>query len=99
VLGPARFARDYAGARDRFLEAPARSGGLMRGVELSAPGPAGESLGTDVLLLGDSGARKVLIVLSGTHGVEGFAGSGCLSTWLEAGHAENLPPATGTPRD
>ena len=65
MLGPARFARDYAGARDRFLEAPARSGGLMRGVELSAPGPAGESLGTDVLLLGDSGARKLLIITGG----------------------------------
>lgn len=38
-------------------------------------GPADESLITDTVWLGDEDADNVVVVIAGTHGVEGFAGS------------------------
>ncbi|MGR9072843.1 MAG: DUF2817 domain-containing protein, partial [Gammaproteobacteria bacterium] len=38
-------------------------------------GPYGEELVTDTVLLGDPDAQRVLVVIGGTHGIEGFAGS------------------------
>ncbi len=71
------FAADYAGARDGFLEAAKRRG-LEVATELNPlKGAQGEALATDVVLLGAPDAASLLIVTSGTHGVEGFCGSGC----------------------
>ncbi|MDD5114606.1 MAG: DUF2817 domain-containing protein, partial [Methylobacter sp.] len=43
----------------------------------SCPGvtPEGEALSTDTVWIGDKDASKVLVLISGTHGIEGFAGS------------------------
>jgi hypothetical protein len=38
-------------------------------------GPSSEELVTDTLWLGDDHAEQVVVVIAGTHGVEGFAGS------------------------
>ena len=46
-------------------------------VHPSARGPAGEALAIDVAILGDATAPSLLLVTSGTHGAEGFCGSGC----------------------
>jgi hypothetical protein len=73
----AHFAADYAEARTKFLAACAsRSLAVERHVHPSARGPAGEELSVDVAVLGDA-AGPALLVTSGTHGVEGFCGSGC----------------------
>lgn len=37
--------------------------------------PDGELLSTDTVWIGDKDASKVLVLISGTHGIEGFAGS------------------------
>jgi hypothetical protein len=72
------FAQDYAEARAGFLAAAA-----TRGLKVeSAPHPSrkgaqGEDLAMDSVLLGPAGAAALLVVTSGTHGVEGFCGSGC----------------------
>lgn len=49
----------------------------LRGFSLSHPelGPEGESLATDVITVGPADASTVVLVVSGTHGVEGFLGS------------------------
>ncbi|MFG1489566.1 DUF2817 domain-containing protein, partial [Oceanospirillum sp. HFRX-1_2] len=39
-------------------------------------GPQGEALSSDWLWLGEDSAPAVLVIISGTHGVEGYAGSG-----------------------
>lgn len=39
-------------------------------------GPQGEALSSDWLWLGEDSAPAVLVMISGTHGVEGYAGSG-----------------------
>lgn len=87
------FSRDYAEARARFREAARRvaapvSSQLLPGLH----GPGGEELATDVVCLGDPQAENALLVISGTHGVEGFAGSGCQVGLLENGFADALTP-------
>lgn len=54
-------------------------------------GPFGEHLSTDVAWLGDLQAKRVLVTLSGTHGVEGFYGSDCQIQWLQTFTERTLP--------
>ena len=74
----AHFAATYAEARDKFLAA-ARARGLevARHVHPVARGAQGEELAVDVAALGPPDACDVLLLTSGTHGAEGFCGSGC----------------------
>ena len=72
------FARDYAEARAGFLAAAAKRGlKVESALHPSRKGAAGEDLAMDSVLLGPADAASLLIVTSGTHGVEGFCGSGC----------------------
>lgn len=86
------FSTDFASARERFRAAADRSGAVLESHPIAASGPRGEALGIDVATLGPSRARSVLIVSSGLHGVEGFAGSAVQLAWLERlRSAEDLP--------
>ncbi len=71
------FARDYQNARLQFLQATnaIEVAHNHRALSYDGQGPDGESLHTDTLWLGSPEARRVLVIISGTHGVEGFAGS------------------------
>ena len=72
------FAQSYAEARDKFLAAGAERGARMfRDVHPSERGAQGEELSIDLAKIGDDKAPAVLLLTSGTHGVEGFCGSGC----------------------
>ena len=78
------FARDYAEAREGFLAAAARRGlGPASALHPSRKGAQGEDLAMDSVLLGPADAAALLIVTSGTHGVEGFCGSGCQRALLD----------------
>jgi hypothetical protein len=74
----AHFSQSYDEARARFREAA-----RIRGLALEShphpagKGAAGEDLAIDAALLGAPDWATLLIVSSGTHGVEGFCGSGC----------------------
>ena len=86
------FAADYADARRRFLERAASAGfELQAHTHPSQRGPAGETLATDVARRGPRDARFTLLVSSGTHGVEGFCGSGCQNAFLESDLLQSLP--------
>jgi predicted deacylase len=71
------FPTDYAQARLDFLASLPRSSlpAAHRALPCVGNGPANESLFTDLAWLGPSGAANVMVVISATHGVEGFAGS------------------------
>jgi hypothetical protein len=72
------FSQTYVEARDKFLAAARmREAKLMQHVHPSARGAAGEKLSMDFALLGSADAPSLLLLISGTHGVEGFCGSGC----------------------
>jgi hypothetical protein len=72
------FAQTYAEARDKFLAAGAERGARMfRDVHPSERGAQGEELSIDGAQIGDDKVPALLLLTSGTHGVEGFCGSGC----------------------
>jgi len=71
------FSATYVEARAKFLEAArARGASIESFVNEAHRGALGEELATDVALLGAIDAKKLLLVTSGTHGPEGFCGSG-----------------------
>ena len=78
----ARFARDYADARAKFLAAVRLLGGRHRAYVNPNRGPVGEELATDTAWFGPERAEKVLVLVSATHGAEGFCGSGAQVDWL-----------------
>ena len=86
------FSRAYPEARDKFLAAAHTAGAAVDHHPHPLTGPAGEALATDTAWLGPADASRVLLVLSGTHGVEGLAGSGPQVHWLRRPDA--LPPDT-----
>lgn len=89
------FSESYAEARSRFTEAAARTGAPLETFENPVGlGPTGETLATDVALFGPEDATKLLILISGTHGVEGFAGSGAQVTMMESLRFSALPART-----
>ena len=51
---------------------------------LDARGPRGESLSIDIAWIGDPHARRLLLITSGIHGVEGFAGSAVQCAFIAA---------------
>ena len=78
------FSADYASARERFRTAATRAAAGMTSYLLPGHhGPDGEALTLDVAHLGGTQAQSALLVIAGTHGVEGLAGSGCLVGLLE----------------
>ncbi len=79
------FAHDYASARVKFREAADSAYAELVSYEHGEKGPDGLSLSTDVALLGNPSAERVLFAVCGTHGVEGFCGSGAFVGWLRAG--------------
>ena len=73
------FAATYVEARERLSRGGTRIAGspIARHVHPIARGAEGEELSIDVAVLGPPDAREVLLLISGTHGAEGFCGSGC----------------------
>jgi hypothetical protein len=86
------FPPDFTGARERFLALSAQAELPVKTYENPRKGPSGERLATDVAFQGDPGAPKLLVTISGTHGVEGFCGSGCQADWLTETARAELPP-------
>ena len=77
------FAPNYAEARAGFLAAAARRGLAVETAVNPLKGAHGEELATDAVVLGAADAPSLLILTSGTHGVEGFCGSGCQRALLD----------------
>jgi ribosomal protein S18 acetylase RimI-like enzyme len=88
------FSRSYAEARSRFLSACAEAGAGLRSHRHALPGPDGAPLYLDEARFGAPGARRVLFVASGTHGIEGFCGSGIQTFLLRSGVAARLAADT-----
>jgi hypothetical protein len=85
------FSATYAEARAKFRDAAAAAGGELESIGNPNRGPDGEELATDIAWFGPKSAERVLVTVSGTHGVEGFCGSGAQVDWLRRGEAQRLP--------
>lgn len=86
---------DYTAARDAFRRAATDAGAALGTHPHPLAGPGGEALAIDTAWLGPTGAPHVVMVVSGTHGVEGFAGSMCQTRWLTERAGEAPPDGVG----
>ena len=84
------FSATYAEARGKFLEAATGAGAEVSAWSHPERGPDGGELATDVAWIGPTDAAAVLVMVSGTHGVEGHCGSGAQIDWLRRGEASRL---------
>jgi hypothetical protein len=89
------FSSDYGHARSRFCEQAAQAGGTLERLSHPERGPDGGDLSCDVAWFGQREVERVLVMISGTHGVEGFCGSGAQVDWLRRGEASRLPSNVG----
>ena len=89
------FSESYAEARPKFCAAAAAAGGALRSrLNPHARGPNGEALFLDTAWFGPADAENVLVLIAGTHGVEGHCGSGAEIAWMRHGGAARLGPRT-----
>jgi predicted deacylase len=81
----------YVESRARFRRAAELVGASLEAHAIEARGPSDELLTIDVARLGPDHARRVLLVLSGVHGVEGFANAAIQCDLLERLDAAGVP--------
>ena len=87
------FPTSYADGRARFVDLIRDTHGTHQAHRHPLDGPAGEPLFLDVASWGNNDASTALLVIAGTHGIEGFAGSGIMATLLGEGLPQRLPDA------
>jgi hypothetical protein len=92
------FPASYAAGRQRWLAQLYHLSCQIHCLpyQCSGVGPEGESLITDTVWIGSEDASRVLVLIGGTHGIEGFAGSAVQIDYLHL-IAEGLvviPPNT-----
>ena len=66
-------------------------GGAIETMSHPERGPVGGELATDIAWLREKDAPAVLVLISGTHGVKGFCGSGAQVDWLRRGGPASTP--------
>jgi hypothetical protein len=84
------YSNSYSEARHRFLSAAITAGATLCPYIHEAIGPDGEELAMDVAWIGPREAQRVLVILSATHGIEGYQGSAAQLVTLQKS-ALNLP--------
>jgi len=91
VIDTGSFSTCYGDARKKFLDSVERLQLSVHSIEHELRGPNDEVLAVDVAHLGNLEATRLITVISGTHGVEGLAGSACQVDWLSRFHRTVLP--------
>lgn len=86
--------QDYGSARAQFLAACEARALPVVSYRHPAHGPDGNPLYTDAIRMGPRDARKALLINSGTHGVEGYAGSDAQVHLLRTLDASRWPADT-----
>jgi predicted deacylase len=89
------YSDSYNDLRNKFLTAARLSGGRIENYRSPVDGPGGEALYIDVACFGVNNPKAILVLGSGTHGVEGFAGSAIQTGLLRQGIVSTLAPHVG----
>lgn len=89
------FSSTYQQARRKLIHAALDAEGRLESYTPTVTGPEGHAIHMDVLYFGPEQADTVLVLGSGTHGVEGFAGSAIQTCLLRGGITERLPQGVG----
>jgi len=74
----------YLASRDEFKRLAAQLGVTPRCFPHEAEKGGSPALSTDVAYLGPADAQNLVIITSGTHGVEGYAGAACQFHFMKA---------------
>lgn len=86
------FPANYREGRAAFIKVADKQGmDITTRVHPAAKGPRGRPLFMDVACAGDRAAKRALLLISGTHGVEGYFGSGVQTGLLRDGLAKRIP--------
>ena len=86
------FSPDYVDARARFRSSAMALDCRLDAYAIDAKGPQGEELTIDFAVFGQPDPRRVVIVSSGLHGVEGYLGSAVQAALLEERLGGFIPP-------
>ena len=93
---PSHFSQSYREARSRFLRTAEARGARIQGRPIAARGARGEELSVDTAYRGPDQPHCLVVISSGIHGVEGFAGSAIQHQLLaEQWDGLDLPRDTG----
>src|SRR5258708_23687988 len=92
-LDPAEhFPADYRVGRHHFIAACEQTGiDVIARVHPKAGGRDGKPLFLDTAIIGPRDARMALLLISATHGVEGYFGSGVQTGLMREGLAKRAP--------
>src|SRR5215469_13030297 len=91
----AYFPPDYRTGRHAFVAACEQAGiDVVSRVHPEVQGSDGKPLFLDTAVIGPRDAKKALLLISATHGVEGYFGSGVQTGLLREGLAERAPKDT-----
>lgn len=93
-MGP-YFHLTYDECRMRFRALARRADARLDRYPIAARGPEGQTLTIDMAQLGSERPARTLVLQSGTHGVEGFAGSAIQQQFLAEDAAELRLPDDG----
>src|SRR5258706_9790264 len=86
------FPADYRSARHDFIAACSQAGiDAIARVHPDAEGRDGKPLFLDTAIIGPRDAKKALLLISATHGVEGYFGSGVQTGLMREGLARRAP--------
>lgn len=85
------FSTSYVVARKKFLKTAESIELPVHSIGHDLRGPNNEVLAVDSVHVGDPEATRLIIMISGTHGVEGLTGSACQSAWLSQLQQTALP--------
>ncbi|MBS0470087.1 MAG: M14 family metallopeptidase [Proteobacteria bacterium] len=89
------FPSDYRSGRHAFVTACEQAGiDVISRVHPEAKGRDGKPLFLDTAVIGPRTAKKALLLISATHGVEGYFGSGVQTGLLQEGLAKRAPKGT-----
>ncbi|MCA9535463.1 MAG: DUF2817 domain-containing protein [Myxococcales bacterium] len=90
------FSSDYLASRTRFRAAAEAAGFALQAYGIGHKGPRGEDLTLDVAVRGAANPERVVIVSSGTHGIEGFFGAAVQTAALEGELGAGWEPPADT---
>jgi hypothetical protein len=88
------FSDSFEEARGKFLDGAKAHKLTLGSYGNPNGGPKGEHLACDTAWAGPKDAKRVLVLVSATHGVEGYCGSGCQIDYLASGLVNTLPAGT-----
>jgi hypothetical protein len=88
------FSKAFEEAREKFRAAANTAGAVTTTYEHPQRALSGGVLSCDTAWLGDSSAENVLVTVSGTHGIEGYAGSALQVADLTSMGVDEQPSTT-----